>query len=324
MTPPNAPRPADEAARSGWSEQLAVRIAWCYYHLGLTQQEIAARLGINRIRVNRLLGEARRRGIVRISIDSKLVENAELEARLIDRYRLDFAEVMLTMSDDETTTSEVLGAAACQGVGAKLANGMTIGVGWGVTLKSFAEAMPATPLAGSAVVAMLGSLSRRSSIDRYEASTTLAGKLGAECFYMPGPLFCDTEEARNALIVQPMVQEVLNRARRCDVAIVSIGGLGSETMRRVDFVSDEEVAAVQAAGAVGNYLGHYIDAGGDVLDHPLNRRVIGLEPHELAGVPQRIMISGGRSKVPGLKAVLGAGQLTGLVTDQASARALLD
>jgi DNA-binding transcriptional regulator LsrR (DeoR family) len=301
-----------------------VRIAWCYYHLGLTQQEIAARLGINRIRVNRLLGEARRRGIVRISIDSKLAENAELEARLIDRYGLDLAEVMLTMTDDERATSELLGAAACQGIGGKLLDGMTIGVGWGVTLKSLAEAMPTTPLAQSAVVALVGSLSRRSSIDRYEATTTLAGKLDAECFYMPGPLFCDSEAARDALIMQPMVQEVLSRARACDIAIASIGGLDWNTMRRVELVSDEEIAAVREAGAVGNYLGHFIDAGGEVLDHPLNRRVIGLVPHELAGVPQRIMISGGRSKIAALKAVLGAGVLTGLVTDQASARALLE
>jgi DNA-binding transcriptional regulator LsrR (DeoR family) len=108
------------------------------------------------------------------------------------------------------------------------------------------------------------------------------------------------------------------------LTIARIGGLDWNKMRRVELVSDEEIAAVREAGAVGNYLGHFIDAGGEVLDHPLNRRVIGLAPHELAGVRQRIMISGGRSKIAALKAVLGAGLLTGLVTDQTSARALLE
>lgn len=301
-----------------------MRIAWCYYGLGMTQQEIAAQLGLNRVRVNRLLAEARRRGIVRITITSKLAENVELEERLKERFALESAEVVLSLTDDEIELAEVLGAAACQPLARYFGDGMTIGVGWGVTLKAFAEAMPETPLRDVAVVSMLGTLTRRSSIDTFEATTTLSGRLHAECFYLPGPIVCDSEDSRDILVRQPMLQDVLNRGQRADIAVISVGGLDSGTIRRMRFVDESEFRDVRAAGAIGNFLGYYIDDDAAIIDHPVNRRVIGQNPQDLDKIPRRFMISGGRTKVRALGAILRRGLLTGIVTDQKTARALLE
>ncbi len=173
------------------------------------------------------------------------------------------------------------------------------------------------------MVATLGSLTRRSSIDAFEAATVVARRLGAECFYMPGPLICDSEEGRNTLLAQPLAREVLDRARSADIAVLSAGGLDSGTIRRVGLVTDEEFASVVEAGAIGNFVGHYIDARAEVVDHPLNRRVFGIRPDELRVIPRRVMVSGGPTKVPALRAILAAGLVTEFVTDQESARALL-
>lgn len=314
---------SEDLRRNVWPEQTAVRIAWCYYGLGMTQQEIAARLGISRIRVNRLLAEARRRGIVRISITSKLAENVDLEERLKKRFGLADAEVVLGLTDDETELAEVLGAAACEPLTRHFRDGATIGVGWGVTLRAFAEAMPETPLQDAAVVSMLGSLSRRSSMDAFEAATTLSARLHAECFHLPGPIVCDSEASRDTLMRQPMLQDALNRALQADVAVISVGGLDSGTIRRMRFVDEAEFQNVLAAGAIGNFLGHYIDDQGAIIDHPVNRRVIGIKPEELAKIPRRVMISGGQNKVRALAAILRRSLLTGIVTDQKTAQALL-
>ncbi|WP_282610019.1 sugar-binding transcriptional regulator [Pelagibius sp. Alg239-R121] len=307
-----------------WPEQLAVRIAWCYYVLGMTQQEIATRVGVNRTRVIRLLAEARRRGVVSISINSKLTENVELAEALAERFKLDLAEVTLAYTEDEDDLSGLVGAAACEPVLRRLKNGMTIGLGWGVTLKAFAQAMPETPMRDVSVVPLLGSLTRRSSIAAFEATTELAGKLRAECLYLPGPIVCDTEEGRDILFKQPLLQEIYKRALNSELAIVSVGGLNSATIRRVDFVNDADFASVRAAGAIGNFLGYYIGSEAEVIDHPVNRRVIGLHPREFIKIRQRIMISGGENKVAALSAILERGLVTGLVTDQKTARALLE
>jgi DNA-binding transcriptional regulator LsrR (DeoR family) len=89
------------------------------------------------------------------------------------------------------------------------------------------------------------------------------------------------------------------------------------------FVTETEIAELVAAGAVGNFLGYFYDAQGRVVDHPVNARVIGLSPDEARRIPTRVMISGGPDKVRMLGVMLSRGWVTGLVTDEASAEALL-
>ena len=43
-----------------YEEILEIKTAWYYYMEGLTQQEIGERLGISRLRVNRLLDKVRK------------------------------------------------------------------------------------------------------------------------------------------------------------------------------------------------------------------------------------------------------------------------
>ncbi|MEI9998587.1 MAG: sugar-binding transcriptional regulator [Verrucomicrobiota bacterium] len=308
---------------SPWPEQLAVRIAWCYYNLGMTQQEVASRLKMNRIRVNRLLNEARRRGIVRVSIESKLAQNIELEEGLKERFKLERAEVLLTLTQEPARLAELLGVGACPLVGRLLKDGMTVGVGWGMTLRHMADSFPEEFLHNVEVVALIGSLTRRSSISPHEAATSLAAHIHAECFYLPGPVLCDSRQSRDTLMAQPMIQEAMERGRAADLALVSVGGPLNETLARTGVIDRSEVIDVRRHGAVGNFLGYYIDDEAEPIDHPVNKRVIGLLPHELLSVPDRLMISGGPEKVRVLHALLRRGLLTGIVTDQETARALL-
>ena len=73
----------------GDSEQI-VRAAWLYHVAGNTQEHTADLLGISRIKVNRLLAEARESGIVKISIEHRFARMVEIEESLRRRYNLAF------------------------------------------------------------------------------------------------------------------------------------------------------------------------------------------------------------------------------------------
>jgi DNA-binding transcriptional regulator LsrR (DeoR family) len=64
-------------------KQLEVRAAWLYYMEGLTQADIARRLGTTRLRINRILVDARRNGLVGITLNSELASCVEVEQQLI-------------------------------------------------------------------------------------------------------------------------------------------------------------------------------------------------------------------------------------------------
>ena len=300
-----------------------MRVARCYYELGMTQAEIAAALDIGRARVIHLLAEARRRGVVTITIASPLLENVELGEALAERYALRFAEVCLSRADDEHTLARQVSAAAGPPVARRLVDGTTVGLGWGITLQGFADQLAARPMTDVSVVALLGSLTRRSSVNRYEATTALAAKLDAECLYLPSPIVCDSTKGRDAIVRQPMFVEIERRALGADLAVVSIGSPDSATIRAVGLVTAKELRSVRAAGAIGNFLGYYVDADGEVVGHALNERIIGIAGDTFARIPERIMISAGANKVRALRAVLARGFVNALVTDQDTARALL-
>jgi len=307
-----------------WPEQLAVRVAHCYYILGLTQQQIATELGIGRARVIRLLNEARSRGVVSVKINSPLLANVELAEALKKRWGLLSAQVSLSHATDEIQLASQIGAAAGDAVLGLLHNDMTIGLGWGITLKEMVSQLNSWPLENVSVVSLLGSLTLRSSVARFEATTDLAAKLNAECLYLPAPIICDSEKTRELLMSQPIVQDIHRRALDADMAIVSIGGTDSATIREVELVNDKQYSSVLKKGAIGNFLGYFINEKADVVGHPVNKRVIGISGEEFKNIPRRLMVSGGESKVKALKAVLGKGLITDIVTDAITARHLLD
>src|SRR5262245_27899962 len=90
---------------------LAARICWHYFREGQTQELIATRLGLTRKRVNRMLGEARERGLVQITIQPPLGPCSELEARLATAFGLQQAIVVPSPIGD-TDVRAMVGAAA--------------------------------------------------------------------------------------------------------------------------------------------------------------------------------------------------------------------
>ena len=304
------------------SEDLLARAAHLYYVLGLTQQTVADRLGVTRIKAHRLLAEARERGVVRFQINAPSAARLDLEAALADTFKLSFVSITPSEHSEQLLLSEVIGQYAAPVVQPLFESGSTIAMAWGITLKALAGSLDPVQLDNVVVVPLLGSLSRRSSIDKFEAATLLAERLGGESYYLPGPIICDSREARETILAQPMAYEVFERARRANIALMSVGGMNSSTLRAMTYLRDGEFESVKSAGAIGNFLGYFLDANAEVMDHPVNERVVGVHPDDARRIPTRIMVSGGERKVLVLRALLERGWLTGIITDEATARAL--
>ena len=56
-----------------YEEELMTKIAWYYYIENLTQQEIAKILGINRIKILRLLDKAKENGLITFQIRNRKI-----------------------------------------------------------------------------------------------------------------------------------------------------------------------------------------------------------------------------------------------------------
>lgn len=302
--------------------EIQARVAWHYYVGNLTQQEIADRFGLTRLRVNRLLAAGRQSGLLQITINSEIASCVELERRLVARYGIDDAVVVPTPDSDDLVR-DAIGVGAGTWLAKALKDGDTIAMGWGRTLRSVVRAVPKTQLASAAVVSLQGGLSHCSSINTFELVWQLAEKIGADRYFFAAPIYASSEGARDIFLEQDAIRETYRKAVAAELGLVTVGDMDESLVVAYGLDGPEQVAALKAAGAVGDLLGHFLDAEGAPVDHPLNRRAVAVGLADLRRIGRLVLVSGGRRKTAITRAALRGGYAKVLVTDEEMAARLL-
>ena len=305
-------------------QNLKTRVAWLYHMEGLTQEAIAEKVEISRARVLKILAQCRQDGTVQIRVTSKLSACVELERRLEAAFGFSKAVVIPTPSDEDAIP-HLLGLIAGGYISDSLRDGMTIGLGWGRTLQASINAIQPRPLRGLTVVSLLGGLTRATGLNPSEFAWRFADLLEAESYLLSAPVFAPSEAIKQALFAHQGIEEVLIRARHLDLAIVGAGDFApSATIPRYGLLGKTEIDDLMSMGAVGDVLCHFFNREGQLLDHPVNRRVMALDPLELRRATKLVLASGGWRKLP---AILGAIRLlrpSVLLTDVGAAEGLLE
>ena len=304
------------------SEDVKTRIASLYYVEGLTQDQVATLVGMNRSRVLRILAAARRDGTVQIRVTTRLSRCIELERLLEQRWALTRAIVVPEPQDPQHLRS-IIGAAVGAYLSEAVTPNMTIGLGWGKTLNSGVASIQPRAADGVRVLAMLGGLTRVSEINPSEFAWRVADRLGAECYMLAAPVYAPEKRTRDALLDHPGIAEVFTRARSLDMAVVSVGDLTPHSVfSEYGLLTRDEIASLERAGAVGDLLCHFVDAEGSVIDHPVNDRVIAINPTALRGTRQIVLASGGWHKLTVIRAALRLLRPTVLIVNELVAERL--
>jgi DNA-binding transcriptional regulator LsrR (DeoR family) len=318
------PRKGDVTERvAGRVARNRIRIAWMYYVEGLTQSEIADRLGIGRVTVIRNINEAIRQREVKIWIEGDVAECLELEAQLKAAFNLRDAVVIPEPSLAANTT-KAIGVAAGMYITDTLTDDMTVGLGWGATLYESLQTLAPRELENVQVISLLGGIVQARRYNPSEFAWQFARMVGADCYLLTAPAVVDSAETKETLIEKCGLRDVLRRAERLDVAVLSVGTLAPDsTAFRFNLLSDEDRTALIRLGAVGDLLFNFYDRDGKLVDHPINKRVISIPLSQLRDVPKRIIASGGNEKVDTLLGAIKLIDCNVLITNEATARELL-
>ena len=306
------------------NRETRIRAAWIYYVEGRTQNEVGQQLGLNRVAVTRLLSEARRRGEVSVRVTSEIASLVELERALEGRYGLRRA-VVAPWSDPAADPLPAIAAAAGRYVGTLLGHGMTIGVGWGRTLHAMLHHLEPRPMRDMRVVSLLGGISEARRFNPADFAWQFAEMFDAEGYLVPAPALVDSPATRHALLERCGLDQVFQTAEASDVALVSCGSVSSlTTSYRLGHLTEDERASLREAGAVGDVLYNFVGEDGAVLDHSINRRSVSMGLDRLQRIEERVLLSGGPDKREIMPAAIRCVRPTSLVTDEHSARRLLD
>lgn len=308
----------------GEDRAFMARVAWLYYEEGLTQQQIAKRLGVTRLRVNKLLSRAREEGVVQIHIVGPMAGCFSLEAKLKDGFGLKDCIVVPTPEDAKMVRS-VIGAACANYLAKSLHEGDVLGTAWGSTVFEVARYLKPIKVADLSVVLLLGGLTNDPpSVNPFDIAKTVADKCGGKCYYLFAPSIVDSREIRDAIMSDGRLRSTFEIARQAKKALLGVGeATENAVLVRTGFINASKMTELRLKGAVGDLLGRFFDIHGRPIESDINDRVIGLTLEEVRDIKLTIGVAGGPSKVRPILGALRGKYLDVLVTDEQTAGAVL-
>ncbi|MEM6823706.1 MAG: sugar-binding domain-containing protein [Pseudomonadota bacterium] len=305
-------------------EQLLVRLAYACEVQGMTQGQAADTFGLTRLRVNKALSEARERGIVRVSINSALGPCVELEVLLTERFGLTTATVA-PVGGENFNPHNILGAALGQFLTRLLSRAdiQLFGMSWGNTLNLATRFMEPLNRPDLEITSVMGGLTKGSDVNSYEITTRLADLCNAQHSYFTAPVYAASVKSRDILREQQEFRGSIDKILRADGLALAAGDMENSLLLADGLPEDVRVGELVAAGAVGDIMGYFLAEDGDLIDHEINERVLGIGLDDLDALPNVIVAAGGLHKVPIIHAILTRGSVDHLVTDEHTAAALV-
>lgn len=305
--------------------RLLFKIAQAYYANGLTQKQIGERFGLSRMKVSRMLKQARDLQLVQITLHPLEPLHAEMEQRLEEKFGLD--EAIVVTPDDERSESihHALGYPAAECLLRSLTEKSRITITWGNSLAAVVEALPVESWPGVQVIQGLGGLSGPGSpTNAVELTRRAASKLRAKPLLLASPGLVGRKEVRDALMQDSAVAEVLAAAAASDIALVGIGAPSKDgVVFREKILEEGDLERLSNKGTVGDIALCFFDKDGKPVADEVSDRLVGLNLAQIYKIPRVIGVAGGEGKVNAIRGALLGKLVNVLVTDNKTAERLL-
>ena len=305
-------------------ERDLLRICYLYYREEKTQEEISALFGLSRFKVNRLLKEAKNKGLVTIQIHDPLEKLTELEFKLTKGFGLKESIVVRANPFNGKTAQEQVGEAGAEYL-THVINGIRVlGVSWGRTLFHVVTNVKPLEARDLTVVQISGGLGTIEGTDTNILTMVLSQKFGGRAFVLQAPVIVKNRLIKDTLLGEGKIREALERARRSDAVIFGIGLVDQGGgLWRAGFLDERDETRLKKAGAVGAMGGRFYNVRGETCFNDLDDRIIGLTLDELRKIRHKIGVACGSEKRDAILGALRGGLLDVLITDEKTARALL-
>ena len=304
---------------------LLLDVARLYWEEGLGQEEVARRTGYSRPTVSRMLAEARRVGIVTVTVSHPIERLLSLEDRLVTAFGLKAARVSEVEPGGRTGMSEAVARSGADLLLEHCRPRSVIAVSNGRAVAAVVHRVAERNWPGSTSVAMLGSVGESFNLeDGPDVCRSLALRLGGRYRSLAVPMVFDSLSLARAVREEDQVATTLELAARSDAALTGIGSVGrsaSPLMRR--WMTPAVRRDLASKGVVAHVCGHHLDAQGRHIHTDLCERTVCMEPERLHEIPMVIGVAAGPEKISAVRAVLRGDYISALVTDEPTARALL-
>jgi deoxyribonucleoside regulator len=300
-----------------------IDIATRFYVTGQSQIDIARSVGLDASTVSRYLKRARDEGIVRVEIHRPRSLHGDLALELAQSFGLKRAVVVA--GEPGPAAVQAVARAAADFVNSQLLNGTRLGLSWGRMLSAAIHMLPPGTVSGLDVSLLHGGVgSAGAGIQGVELARHIASlHPHSHVHYLHAPVLVDSPDIKDAMLRDGSIRAALESAASRDMALVGIGTLDeSAPLVRYGHISPRDRNRLLDAGAVGDMCTRFFTPTGEPV-HVLDDRLIAIEWEGLKKIPMVVAMAAGLEKRDAILGALRARAIDVLVTDEATARAVL-
>jgi DNA-binding transcriptional regulator LsrR (DeoR family) len=303
----------------------AARAGWLYFIAGNTQDEIARKLNVSRPTAQRLVSLSLAERLITYRLDHPIAACMELAKRLTERFSLKHCDVVPSDPDHPTSVAGVAASAAGLLEQTLTATSpLIIALGTGRALRAAVDQIRPMECPHHQLVSLVGNITPDGSASLFDTLARLADLTQARHYPIPLPVVAATAAERELLLALETVRRVHALAARADLTLVGVGQMDSEAQQIIDgFITRDELIDLMRAGAVGEVVGWAFDEQGRILTGATNVRVTSV-PHRPGSDRLVVGVAVGPAKVKSIRSAMRGAILTGLITDELTAAALLD
>jgi DNA-binding transcriptional regulator LsrR (DeoR family) len=313
--PDNEKSRLDDAARAGW----------LYFIAGHTQDEIARMLQVSRASAQRLVSLCLAERLITFRLEHPITACMELASKLKSRFDLVHCEVVPTDRASPNSTAGIAErCASLLDATLRAETPVIVALGTGRAVRAAVERVMPIERPNHQIVSLVGNISADGSASFFDTVGRLADRTGARHYPMPLPFLMSSEDERNRMVRIEPIAKVKAIAAKADLRLVGIGQMDQKAQVHVDgFVTREELFEMMRLGAIGEVTGWAYDAKGRLIKGGTNKRLTSIPP-QMPAQTTTIAAAIGQAKVPAISAALAGRLVNGLITDEATAQAVLD
>lgn len=310
-----------------YDTRLMVKCATMYYKENMNQEEISDTLRVSKSSVSRILAEARKENIVKITVENPLEKNyIELEEKLEKKFNLK-ETIIVDSSANLDETKNNLGKATAEYLQRIIKDNQTIGVSWGTTLGEVPQHIKSNRMYDVTFIPMLGSIGEvEIDIHPNQIALKLSNKFHAECKLLYAPYIVDDYSRKKAFIQDKNIKSFFKLFDEIDIALLGIGSFipKSSTLLKSGYYSEEDIKKLRENGAIGDISSLFLDKDGKGDKFECNERVIGIDLEGIKKIPLAIGVAGSIEKKDAILSTIRGEYINVLITDEDTAKALLE
>jgi len=295
-----------------YSEHMLIKAAEYYYIDKMTQQEIAKKMNINRVKVSRLLTRAEKNGLVDIRLKYPLNLNIQLERIFEKEFGIKEAIIIGLDSNSAAQYFNEVARFSAEYLLNNIRDGDVLGVTWGKTLKNITGHLKYSGK-NISIFQMLGYIG---DLNSYQIVSEFSKNFNSKNFLIPVPAIVENIKTKVLLMSDKKILEIFKNINRVNIAITSIGNLSKEsTFVSSGYLSEEDLDILNKYNVIGEFCGVFFNIDGTICNNSVTKRIIGIDFKNLSKIPNLIGVVSGPEKAEAILGALRTKAFDVLITD---------